>query len=94
MTPIILSSVSERVAPSLKASVMSLMIGLGLIGSSRELLHLLQDELATELTNQSLVGPLLFGLVAGRGGLSTLPGVLVSRFQSFSAVHRYIAHFR
>lgn len=49
--------VSARVPPSLKSSVMSLTIGLGLIGSS--------------------VGPLAFGVVAGRGGLASLPAVLI-----------------
>ncbi|GAA5893322.1 hypothetical protein JCM6882_008004 [Rhodosporidiobolus microsporus] len=57
VTPKVLSAASARVPPSLKASVMSLTIGLGLIGSS--------------------VGPLLFGIVAGRGGLSSLPAVLI-----------------
>ncbi|GAA6003239.1 MFS transporter [Rhodotorula paludigena] len=57
VTPKVLDVVGVRVPPSLKSAVMSLTIGLGLIGSS--------------------VGPLLFGLVAGRGGLSTLPAVLI-----------------
>ncbi|GAA5960836.1 hypothetical protein JCM21900_002299 [Sporobolomyces salmonicolor] len=57
VTPKVLSVVGSRVPPSLKSSVMSLTIGLGLIGSS--------------------VGPLLFGVVAGHGGLASLPAVLI-----------------
>ncbi|KAI5477518.1 hypothetical protein MNV49_006305 [Pseudohyphozyma bogoriensis] len=57
VTPKVLSTVGARVPPSLKSSVMSLTIGLGLIGSS--------------------VGPLLFGVVAGKGGLGSLPAVLI-----------------
>ncbi|GAA6032438.1 hypothetical protein JCM8097_008175 [Rhodosporidiobolus ruineniae] len=57
VTPKVLSVVGARSPPSLKGSVMSLTIGLGLIGSA--------------------VAPLLFGIVAGRGGLSTLPAVLI-----------------
>ncbi|GAA5981623.1 hypothetical protein JCM11641_003920 [Rhodosporidiobolus odoratus] len=57
VTPKVISVVGARVPPSLKGSVISLTIGLGLIGSS--------------------VGPLLFGVVAGRGGLSSLPAVLI-----------------
>ncbi|BGP43687.1 hypothetical protein JCM10449v2_007732 [Rhodotorula kratochvilovae] len=57
VTPKVLDVVGVRVPPSLKASVMSLTIGLGLIGSS--------------------VGPLLFGIAAGRGGLSSLPVVVI-----------------
>ncbi|KAK4704915.1 hypothetical protein P7C70_g1287, partial [Phenoliferia sp. Uapishka_3] len=57
VTPKVLSAVSTRVPPSLKSSVVSLTIGLGLIGSS--------------------VGPLIFGVVAGKGGLASLPAVLI-----------------
>ncbi|GAA5895004.1 hypothetical protein JCM5296_000935 [Sporobolomyces johnsonii] len=57
VTPKVLSVVGSRVPPSLKSSVMSLTIGLGLVGSS--------------------VGPLLFGVVAGHGGLASLPAVLI-----------------
>lgn len=57
ITPKILSAVSLRVPTSLKGVVMSMTIGLGLIGSS--------------------TGPLVFGIVAGRGYLSSLPGVLI-----------------
>ncbi|BGP35596.1 hypothetical protein JCM10296v2_007437 [Rhodotorula toruloides] len=57
VTPKVLDVIGVRVPPSLKASVVSLLVGLGLIGSS--------------------VGPLLFGVAAGRGGLSSLPAVLI-----------------
>ncbi|GAA5914521.1 hypothetical protein JCM8208_005378 [Rhodotorula glutinis] len=57
VTPKVMDVVGVRVPPSLKASVMSLTIGLGLMGSA--------------------LGPLLFGIVAGRGGLSSLPAVLI-----------------
>ncbi|GAA5851769.1 hypothetical protein JCM8547_001203 [Rhodosporidiobolus lusitaniae] len=57
VTPKVISAVSGRVPPSLKGSVVSLTVGLGLVGSA--------------------VGPLLFGIVAGRGGLSSLPAVLI-----------------
>ncbi|GAA5824229.1 hypothetical protein JCM3770_004339 [Rhodotorula araucariae] len=57
VTPKVLDVVGVRVPPSLKASVMSLTIGLGLIGSA--------------------IAPLLFGLAAGRGALSSLPAVLI-----------------
>ncbi|KAI5477526.1 MFS efflux transporter [Pseudohyphozyma bogoriensis] len=57
VAPRILSTVSNRVPPSLKSSVMSLSVGVGLLGSSG--------------------GPLLFGIIAGNGGLKTLPAVLI-----------------
>ncbi|SGY35938.1 BQ5605_C002g01819 [Microbotryum silenes-dioicae] len=57
VTPHVLSVVGARVPPSLKASVMSLTIGAGLVGSG--------------------AGPLLFGVIAGRGWLNSLPAVLI-----------------
>ncbi|SCZ89509.1 BZ3500_MvSof-1268-A1-R1_Chr1-1g01226 [Microbotryum saponariae] len=57
VTPHVLSVVGARVPPSLKASVMSLTIGAGLVGSG--------------------AGPLLFGVIAGRGWLGSLPAVLI-----------------
>ncbi|KAG0654602.1 hypothetical protein C6P46_001577 [Rhodotorula mucilaginosa] len=57
VTPKVLAAIGARVPPSLKGSVVSLLVGTGLIGSS--------------------VGPLLFGVVAGRGGLSLLPAVMI-----------------
>ncbi|KAM0753735.1 MFS general substrate transporter [Meredithblackwellia eburnea MCA 4105] len=57
VTPKVLSMVSARIPPSLKSSVMSLTLGVGLVGSS--------------------AGPLLFGIVAGRGGLGSLPACLL-----------------
>ncbi|GAA5869215.1 hypothetical protein JCM3774_003982 [Rhodotorula dairenensis] len=57
VTPKVLAAIGVRVPPSLKGSVVSLLVGTGLIGSS--------------------VGPLLFGVVAGRGGLSSLPAVMI-----------------
>ncbi|GAA5982327.1 hypothetical protein JCM10908_006600 [Rhodotorula pacifica] len=57
VTPKILAAIGVRVPPSLKGSVVSLLVGTGLLGSS--------------------VGPLLFGVVAGRGGLSSLPAVMI-----------------
>ena len=57
VTPQVLSVVGKRVPPSLKSAVMSLTIGLGLVGSA--------------------VGPLIFGIAAGRVGLGALPGTLL-----------------
>ncbi|SCV71363.1 BQ2448_2951 [Microbotryum intermedium] len=57
VTPHVLSVVGARMPPSLKASVMSLTIGAGLVGSG--------------------AGPLLFGVIAGRGWLGSLPAVLI-----------------
>ncbi|KWU41146.1 MFS general substrate transporter, partial [Rhodotorula sp. JG-1b] len=57
VTPKVLAAIGARVPPSLKGSVVSLLVGTGLLGSS--------------------VGPLLFGVVAGRGGLSLLPAVMI-----------------
>ncbi|KAF8599583.1 MFS general substrate transporter [Ceratobasidium sp. AG-I] len=56
-TPGILSIVSSRVPPSLKGIVLSITIGLGLVGAT--------------------LGPLLFGVAAGKVGLQVLPPVII-----------------
>ncbi|QRV90113.1 major facilitator superfamily transporter [Ceratobasidium sp. AG-Ba] len=57
-TPGILSIVSARVSPNLKETVMSIIIGLGLIGAT--------------------LGPLLFGIAAGKVGLQVFPAVVIT----------------
>jgi len=80
--------VGVRVPPSLKASVMSLTIGLGAsLPSSPRRPRASAPALSLSLLSLhicslaglmgSALGPLLFGIVAGRGGLSSLPAVLI-----------------
>ncbi|KAG8681104.1 hypothetical protein FRC09_017755 [Ceratobasidium sp. 395] len=57
-TPGILYIVSTRVSPNLKETVMSIIIGLGLVGA--------------------ILGPLLFGMAAGKVGLQVFPGVVIT----------------
>lgn len=59
-TPAILSIISNRVPPSLKGIILSVTLGLGLVGST--------------------LGPLLFGIVAGKvsPGLRLLPPVVIA----------------
>lgn len=80
VTPKVLDVIGVRVPPSLKASVVSLLVGLGASALSPHSLD------TFKLTNSlcahagligSSVGPLLFGVAAGRGGLSSLPAVLI-----------------
>lgn len=89
VTPKVLAAIGVRVPPSLKGSVVSLLVGTGASGS----LSLARDpktrrnsdtstatsrflQRRTGLVGSS-VGPLLFGVVAGRGGLSSLPAVMI-----------------
>lgn len=81
VTPKVLAAIGARVPPSLKGSVVSLLVGTGELGKEPPKLPRRVDLITTRSLVAGLigssVGPLLFGVVAGRGGLSLLPAVMI-----------------